>query len=1120
MTASPAAPPIPQPVAKAQASLRALAERWAGVKSAERANAQSYLNELCAALGVQPPRPAGSGYEFELAIKVPEKGSVRETTNYIDLYKQDHFVLEAKHAEAGEDAETVLKKAYAQARTYAGHVPGGVAPPYIFVLDVARTLIVWDRWTAGFPGFSSGKVIDLRTLHERPDDIALLRDIWENPTARDPRLHAQAVTRAIADKLARLAAALERRGFAQERVSRFLIRCVFTMFAEDVGLLKKEPFRELLHEVAVPDPAEFVPAAEDLWRAMNEGGRFGYHKVLRFNGHFFQDAEALPLTRDDLGILLESARADWSKVEPSIFGTLLVRALDATERHRLGAEYTPREFIERVVKPAVEEPIRERWVAVQAAVKQLRDTGKPRDKAKAESQLREFHSWLRSLRFLDSACGSGNFLYVTMHLVKRVEVEVLRELAELTGAHELRMEEVDPSQFYGIEVKPWAREIAELTLWIGFHQFWRQQHDPNVQPAEPLLRDTGTLENRDAVLAWDEVRHDPTRDRPDPTPRIKHPVTGELVPDPSARLPYYDYVGARQAEWPEADFIVGNPPYLGNKRMREALGDGYVEALRTAYPEIPESADFAMYWWHRAAVEVSGSRTIRAGLITTNTITQIYHQQIVERAEAAGAVVTWAAPDHPWVDDVNAAAVRVALTVVARQPPDAVRVDVDDSGRVLRETRVHRLNADLSAHADVAGASAISLEANQGLASRGFTLVGRGFVLEPEEARWLIEADARDAEVVRPYRNGKDFADKPRQLFVIDFGLMNEADARSYPRVFDIARNRVKPERAANGRASYRQLWWRFGEPRRELRPALEALGRYIATPYVSRHRFFVFLDAAIAADKTLVAIASDDPYVFGVLSSRIQQAWALAAGTRLGVGNDPRYNHSRCFAAFPFPEVLGAQRDRIRTMANRLDRHRCDALAGDDRVTMTGMYNVVEKLRANEPLTPKERSVHELAACGVLRDLHDELDALVAEAYGWPWPLDREQILERLVALHDERVREEAAGHVRWLRPDYQVPRFGKDVAAPAATLGLPDETAAPAPAAAAPVPWPADAVGQLTALQQLANAAPISVEEAVKRFTGAKRDIVERHLETLALLGELQRGDDGRYGVPVAAY
>ncbi len=225
---------------------------------------------------------------------------------------------------------------------------------------------------------------------------------------------------------------------------------------------------------------------------MDHGKRFGYLKILLFNGHFFKDAKALPLDRKDLAVLLEAARKDWSDVEPAIFGTLLTRALDPKERHRLGAEYTPPEFIARLVRPTVEEPIRERWAAVQAEVLQLREGKGPKRKKAAEECLRDFHAWLRELRFLDPACGSGNFLYVTMHTVKRVEVEVLNELANLTGNRELRFQEVDPSQFYGIEVSPWAREIAELTLWIGFHQFWRRAHG-DVQPEQPILRDTGTL---------------------------------------------------------------------------------------------------------------------------------------------------------------------------------------------------------------------------------------------------------------------------------------------------------------------------------------------------------------------------------------------------------------------------------------------------------------------------------------------------------------------------------------------------------------------------------------------------------------------------------------------------
>ncbi|HKG90654.1 MAG TPA: hypothetical protein VKA84_02110, partial [Gemmatimonadaceae bacterium] len=214
--------------------------------------------------------------------------------------------------------------------------------------------------------------------------------------------------------------------------------------------------------------------------------------------------------------------------------------------------------------------------------------------------------------------------------------------------------------------------------------------------------------------------------------------------------------------------------------------------------------------------------------------------------------------------------------------------------------------------------------------------------------------------------------------------------------------------------------------------------------------------------------------------------------------------------------------RAEISDLAERLDRHRKDALARSEKVTMTGMYNVVEKLRSGEALTKKEQEVHTLAACGVLRDLHDELDALVARAYGWPWPMAKEAILERLVALHDERVREEERGLVRWLRPEYQIPRFGKDVAAPAAPeLSLVEGGGAPAAApvsAAPPQPWPKTAIDQMAALQALFTSQALTPEEAAARFAGAPRALVRRHVETLAILGELRRTGDGKYHGTVA--
>jgi hypothetical protein len=840
---------------------------------------------------------------------------------------------------------------------------------------------------------------------------------------------------------------------------------------------------------------------------MDRGEEFGWQALLRFNGRFFADAEVLPLEPADLAVLHEAARADWQYVEPTIFGTLLTRALDPRERHRLGAEYTPREYVERVVRQTVDVPLRERWAPVQAHAAELAASKRKKDRDAALAELRGFHGWLRGLRFLDPACGSGNFLYVTLLLVKRLELEVLRAIEEITGNPELAVEEVGPAQFHGIEVKPWAREIAELTLWIGYHQFW-QEHHKGVNPPQPVLQDTGTLELRDAVLAWDEIVEIPEKSRPDPTPRIPHPVTGKLVPDPNARLPYYEYRGPRQAEWPRADFILGNPPYMGRARQREAFGDGYVDALRSSYPQVPDNGDYVMFWWYRAASAVSMRQTIRAGLITTNTITQRHNRAVIERAAMTGAGIVWAVPDHPWYEE--GAAIRVALTVLTYEPPSATLVMVDGEARSIREIEIPQMNSDLTSHADIARASAGRLKSNAGISSQGFTLVGDGFRLSQEQGEALLRLDVRHNSVVRPIVNGRDLSDRPRGIFTIDFGLMTEEDARAYPILFDQVRTHVKPERDANRRATRAKYWWRYGEPTAHLRSALEGLSRYIATVETAKHRIFQFLPVTTAAEHSVVCIATGDAFDLGVLSSAHHRTWALAAGGTLE--DRPRYQKALTFDPYPFPEATARLRERIATVAETLDRHRKAALARDERVTMTGMYNVVEKLRSGEKLTEKERAIHEIAACGVLKDLHDELDRLVAEAYGWPWPMEREEILERLVALHDERVEEEKRGIVRWLRPEYQIPRFG-GTAASEPTLDLTDEQVEGAAATEQPQPWPSAAVEQLGAVKSRVATIPAVPAEVAAGFAGASLKLVTRHLETLAMVGEVRRLAGGRY-------
>ncbi|MEZ4377194.1 MAG: type IIL restriction-modification enzyme MmeI [Gemmatimonadales bacterium] len=1096
-----------------------MAERWDGSTLGEKQAFQTWFIEFCDALGVERPAPDGGGtYCFELPVKVitPDGGN---TTNFIDCWKAGHVAIEAKASGKGSN-EVLLRKAYRQLTNYVAAEPGTI-PPYLMVVDVARELIIWDAWSGRFGGFAIGERVRLGRLADRPDLVALLQDVFTNPSARDPRGRAQQVTKEIAGKLAQLAATFEGRGHPPERVARFLMRCVFCFFAEDVGLLPRKLFERTLESaLSAGGAARVAGVLTSLWKTMDTGGDFGADLIDRFNGHFFQSIESLPLEAADVQLLIEAAGFDWSAVEPSIFGTLLVRALDPVERHKLGAEYTPREYIERLVEPTVLEPLRARWSAVEARVKQLEEEDSGRGASRnrlstkqreALKEVQEYHAWLRGLSFLDPACGSGNFLYVTMAAVKELELEVIREIERLgaregTEQTEQILDEVHPRQFHGIEVSWWAREIAELTLWIGYHQFWRRAHGGRTPPI-PILEDTGTIECRDAILAWDEEIPVPGKDEPDLTPRILDPVSGVLVPDPDARIPYVKKMNPRQAEWPQADFIIGNPPYIGGTSMRGALGSGYVDALRDVYPEAEfEGADFVMFWWARAAGEVDAGRSLRAGLITTNSITQSRNRRVAQLAMGENAQVVWAIRDHPWVDEADGAAVRVAMTVLAKPGPAGVTLVAAPDGLPTHLTRGERFNSDLTLHANVAAAASVGLLANEGLSSNGYNLRGSGFILEREEAERLLSHDASLTAVVRPYLNGRDLARQSRDAFLIDFNEATEEEARQFPVLFDLLRTRVYPERRVKKEAAARTYWWRLWRTRPDFRAAMAGQNHFIATPETSKHRFFVRLPARTAPDHGLVVVAAADPEVMGVLSSATHLSWALRAGSRLGVGNDPRYNKSRCFDPFPFPDPTQAVKEQIRALAERLDQHRKDALARDESVTMTGMYNVVEKFRSGEELSPKERKIHEIAACGVLKDLHDELDALVAEAYGWPWPMEREEILERLVALHDERVEEEKRGLIRWLRPDYQIPRFAPEHA-PAEELDLGEEDGSePDSSEAEKQPWPATAVEQLEAITTLAGRGLTTLDELVAAFEGANTKLVARHLETLEMLGEVR--------------
>ena len=1096
--------------------------RWREAGPAERANKDSFLAELCDVLGVERPLPKTNDPEKDRYVFEKDVARSREdgtSIGRIDLFRAGCFVLEAKQVDAAKRGspawEQAMNDAHGQALGYARSLP--VAPPFVVVCDIGHCFDLYASFDGSgayrpFPDAFKKRLF----LADLERHLPLLRALWDDPLALDPARQQSKITREVAAKLAILARELEGSGQDPRRVAEFLMRCLFTMFAEDVGLLPDKLFSKYLHEYWLPNPASFPGGVGALWRDMDEGREAVAGKLLRFNGGLFADQQALALTKKQLELLAEAAQSNWAEVDPSIFGTLLERALSPEERHRLGAHYTPRAYVERLVKPTIEEPLRADWDLVRAEVRQLVEAGKVET---AQERVRDFHHQLCAIRVLDPACGTGNFLYVTLDLFKRLEAEVLAQLQGLGYTQmglELEKYRVTPEQFRGIEVKPWAKEIAELVLWIGYLQWQVKQPGGALTIPEPVLRDYDNIECRDAVLAWDgdpELARDEQGvpiTRWDGITTKKSPVTGEPIPDDSARIPVYTYKNPRPAEWPQADFIIGNPPYIGKHRQREALGDGYIEALRAAWKgTVPENVDFVMYWWFHAGKLVSAEKVRRFGLVTTNSITQALNRKVVDGLlqKPSGVRIAFAIPDHPWVETSEGAAVRVSMTVGAQGAGLGVLARVraegleDSDGTVPVEVRTQMGQVSSALTLGSAGAEVEDLAANGGLSSLGVMLAGRGFLVQPGE---LLDLGP---PIVRPILNGEDLLHVSRNLRVIDFNAMTEEEAKTNsPAAFQVLLDRVLPERRASRDRGFRDKWWLFGRPRPDLRRMLSDLRRFIVTCETAKHRVFVFLSTDTLPEHKLVALALDDAGNLGVLSSRAHVTWSLARGGRLE--DRPVYTKTLCFDPYPFPVCASDIADRIRQLGEQLDAHRKRQQAAHPGLTITGMYNVLEKLRAGEELTAKERVIHEQGLVSVLKQIHDELDAAVFEAYGWPVTLTDEEILERLVALNHERAEEEKRGIVRWLRPEFQNPQ-GKKEAVQDEIPGTAAKKATKGAKAALPEKgekrtWPKELPQQVAAMRDLlGEAGALDLARAKAAFKGAKDEALTASLDSLAALG-----------------
>lgn len=1132
--------------------------RWQGREGGqERANYALFLSELCVALGLTPPDPAGAAqdandYVFERVVRETARdGSVSHRR--IDLYRRGHFVLEAKQSRqngggkevavqdtlfADEPAvrgkrgaarawDVLMMNARRQAEDYVRLLPGDhVPPPFVLVCDVGHCIEVYANFRqdgkaySQFPDRQSYRIY-LEELRD-PATRARLVAIWSDPASLDPSRRSARVTREVAERLAAVSKALEDDGHPADHVAMFLMRCLFTMFAEDIGLLPEKSFQALLKR-CVEDPNKLGPLVGQLWEAMDRGG-FAIAieaQVRQFNGEFFKTRTVLPLRREEIGELCQAAAADWREVDPSIFGTLLEKALDPKERRSLGAHYTPRAYVERLVVATIIEPLRADWEKVLSTAERQKADGRIKAAIKT---VGTFHDQLCSIHVLDPACGTGNFLYVTLELLKRLEGEVLEALADLGGQEALSGLEshtVDPHQFLGLEINARAAAIAELVLWIGYLQ-WHLRTKGGM-PADPVLRAFKNIVAQDAVLRADEKLERDERGKP---------LTVTVNGDERERIAFEN---PRRPEWPAAEFIVGNPPFIGGKDIRERLGDAYAEALWAAHPKMNDSADFVMYWWDHAAELLTrkGTPLRRFGFVTTNSISQVFQRRVLERHLKAKKRISLVAaiPDHPWTKATrDAAAVRIAMTVAEAGERDGILQDVvseigldTDAPRIELRGVPGTINSDLTVGADVT--SAIPLRANEGICSPGVKLHGAGFIITPGEATRLGLGRRPGLErYIKAYRNGRDLTSRPRDVMVIDlFGVAIDEVREKFPEVYQHLTLTVKADRETQysksptkDAESYLQTWWVFGKPRTELRPALAGLQRYIATVETAKHRVFQFLDSSILPDNMLVAIASDDPFHLGVLSSRMHKVWALRAGGWLGMGNDPRYSKSRCFDPFPFPVPPRETYSSIAAIAEKIDSHRKPVLAENPDLTLTGIYNVLEELRAGanpSALDKNSRDTFEKGIVLVLKEMHDELDEAVAKAYGLTASATDEEILAHLVTLNKRRAAEERHGEVRWPRPDYQILLLGtpKDRAA----LDLAGAATGQDEATTGKPSFPTDEVAQTAAVMAMLSESgiPINAPAIASRFKQGKRveAKVSSTLAAVARMGFIVQSADG---------
>lgn len=908
----------------------------------EKGEAQVFCDRLFQAFGHSGYKEAGAKLEYRLRRK-------GRGTAFADLLWRPRMLLEMKSR--GEK----LQKHYEQAFDYwLNAVPD--RPRYVVLCNFEEFWIYDFNIQLHSPVDS----VRLEDLPQRHEILNFLLPEEKKPLFNNDRV---AVTRNAADQVARVFNALVSRGESRERSQRFILQCVVAMFSEDFDLLPKGLFSELLLDCSKGGSSYDLLGA--LFRQMNSehaarGGRF--RDVSYFNGGLFSVVEPIELRSDELLLMIDAASEKWSKVAPPIFGTLFQNSMDKEQRHALGAHFTSEADIQKVVRPTIVRPWRER-IGQASTLKELRDLA----------------SDLLAFRVLDPACGSGNFLYVAYRELVNLEMAILLKIHEqfglrariAVGATSL----VNTKQFFGIDKDSFATELAKVTLMLAKRIALAETHDSSFAEYYELpfeFEKPLPLDNLDANIRCDD---------------------------------------ALFCKWPTADVIIGNPPYQSKNKMQDEFGPAYVGRVRRHYPQIPGHADYCVFWFRRAHDELPPRG--RAGLVGTNTIRQNYSRQGgLDHIVDTGGTITEAVSTQVWSGDAD---VHVSIVNWIKGNDSGIKKLFRQTGDNLDSPwevdEAERIGAALSGKFDVTKAADLRVNKVSDSCDQGQTPGLDEFLLEPEEAESMIAANPKNMEVIKPYMIGDDIlSEVPPQptRFIIDFAPRGIHDSATYREPFLKIQQSVLPTRERNAEkealrnkevlddnanarvnrhhSNFLRRWWHLSYSRQDLLMKLSQLPRYICCSRVTKRPVFVFVSSTInPSDATTVFTLSDD-YSFGILQSGIHWLWFNERCSTLT--ERPRYTSNTVYDSFPWPQFPTlSQVAEVARAAVNLRKLRSE-IAERYSYSLRSLYKTLE-LPGDNPL----------------KDAHNTLDTAVRKAYGIP---ARANALEFLFTLNQNVAQRE----------------------------------------------------------------------------------------------------------------